>query len=75
MEVFRHSILGLEQYQVRCRVPSGSALLWDRYYEENKEKFDFYTYELIDWDEVTEHLPKIDMEQFFKELAKPLDNE
>lgn len=45
------------------------------YYEENKEKFDFYTYELIDWDEVTEHLPKIDMEQFFKELAKPLDNE
>ena len=45
------------------------------YYEENKEKFDFYTYELIDWDEVTEHLPKIDMEQVFKELAKPLDNE
>ena len=27
------------------------------YYKENKDKFDFYNYELIDWDEVTASLP------------------
>lgn len=41
------------------------------YYKENKDKFDFYNYELIDWDEVTAPLPPIDMEEVFRKLADP----
>lgn len=41
------------------------------YYKENKDKFDFYNYELIDWDEVTASLPPIDMEEVFRKLADP----
>ena len=43
------------------------------YYKDNKEKFHF-NYEIIDWDEATSHIPPIDMEKFFAELAKS-DNE
>ena len=43
------------------------------YYKENRDKFHF-NYEIIDWDEVTSHLPPIDMEKVFAELAKS-DNE
>ena len=38
-------------------------------YKENRDKFHF-NYEIIDWDEVTSHLPPIDMEKVFAELAK-----
>ena len=41
----------------------------ESYYKRNKEKFQF-NYEIIDWDEVTSHLPPIDMEEVFAELAK-----
>lgn len=45
----------------------------EAYYKENRDKFHF-NYEIIDWDEVTSHLPPIDMEKIFAELAKG-DNE
>ena len=41
----------------------------ESFYKENKEKFHF-NYKIIDWDEVTMHLPSIDMEKVFSELAK-----
>lgn len=41
----------------------------ESYYKENKDKFHF-NYEIIDWDEVTSHLPAIDMEKVINELAK-----
>lgn len=41
----------------------------EAYYKENGDKFHF-NYEIIDWDEVTSHLPPIDMEKVFAELAK-----
>ncbi len=41
------------------------------YYKENKDKFDFYNYELIDWDKVTASLPPIDMEEMFRKLSDP----
>lgn len=41
----------------------------ETYYKENRDKFHF-NYEIIDWDEVTSHLPPIDMEKVFTELAK-----
>lgn len=41
----------------------------ESFYKENKEKFHF-NYKIIDWDEVTTHLPPIDMEKVFSELAK-----
>ena len=41
----------------------------ETYYKENRDKFHF-NYEIIDWDEVTSHLPPIDMEKVFAELAK-----
>lgn len=41
----------------------------ESYYKDNKDKFHF-NYEIIDWDEVTSHLPPIDMEKVFSELAK-----
>lgn len=41
------------------------------YYNENKDKFDFYNYELIDWDEVTASLHPINMEEMFRKLADP----
>ena len=41
----------------------------ESYYKENREKFSF-NYEIIDWDEVTSHLPPIDMDKFFAELAR-----
>lgn len=41
----------------------------ESYYKKNKDKFHF-NYEIIDWDEVTSHLPPIDMEQFWATLAK-----
>ncbi|MDE5599168.1 MAG: hypothetical protein K2J04_15240 [Lachnospiraceae bacterium] len=41
----------------------------ESYYKENKVKFHF-NYEIIDWDEITSHLPPIDMEEVFNELAK-----
>lgn len=41
----------------------------ESFYKENKEKFHF-NYKIIDWDEVTTHLPSIDMEKVFSELAK-----
>lgn len=41
----------------------------ESYYKENKDKFHF-NYEIIDWDEVTSHLPPIDMEKILNELAK-----
>lgn len=44
----------------------------ESYYKRNKEKFHF-NYEIIDWDEVTSHLPPLDMEKFFAELAKTSD--
>lgn len=45
----------------------------EAYYKENSDKF-YFNYEIIDWDEVTSHLPPIDMEKVFAELAKS-DNE
>lgn len=45
----------------------------EAYYKENRDKFHF-NYEIIDWDEVTSHLPPIEMEKVFVELAKS-DNE
>ena len=45
----------------------------ETYYKENRDKFHF-NYEIIDWDEVTSHLPPRDMEKVFAELAKS-DNE
>ncbi len=41
----------------------------ESYYKEYKDKFHF-NYEIIDWDEVTSHLPSIDMEKVINELAK-----
>ena len=41
----------------------------ESYFRDNRDKFHF-NYEIIDWDEVTLHLPPIDMEKFFAELAK-----
>lgn len=41
----------------------------ESYYKEYKDKF-HYNYEIIDWDEVTSHLPSIDMEKVINELAK-----
>lgn len=41
----------------------------ESYYKENREKFSF-NYEIIDWDEVTSHMPPIDMNKFFAELAR-----
>ena len=41
----------------------------ETYYKENRDKFHF-TYEIIDWDEVTSHLLRIDMDKFFAELAR-----
>ena len=45
----------------------------EAYYKKNRDKFHF-NYEIIDGDEVTSHLPLIDMEKVFVELAKS-DNE
>ena len=42
----------------------------EKYYKDNKEKFQF-NYEILDWDKATEHLPKIDMEAFMRALADP----
>lgn len=41
----------------------------ESYYKDNRDKFRF-NYEIIDWDEVTSHLPPIDMGKFFAELSK-----
>ena len=41
----------------------------EKYYKENKDKF-YFNYEIIDWDEVTSHLPPIDIEKVFSELSK-----
>lgn len=41
----------------------------ESYYKENKDKFHF-NYEIIDWDEVTSHLPQIDKEKVLNEFAK-----
>lgn len=41
------------------------------HYKENKDKFDFYNYELIDWDKVTASLPTIAMDEVFRKLADP----
>lgn len=41
----------------------------ESYYKKYKDKFHF-NYEIIDWDEVTSHLPSIDMEKVINELAK-----
>ena len=41
----------------------------ESYYKENKDKF-YFNYEIIDWDEVVSHLPPIDMDEVFSELAK-----
>ena len=41
----------------------------EAYYKENSDKF-YFNYEIIDWDEVTSHLPPIDMEKVLAELAK-----
>jgi len=32
-----------------------------------------FNYEIIDWNEFTSHLPPVDMEKFFAELAKTND--
>lgn len=45
----------------------------ESYYEENIDKFHF-NYEIIDWDEVTSHLPPIDMEKVFSELTKSAED-
>ena len=37
------------------------------YYKENMDKFHF-NYEIIDWNEVTSHLPPIDMGKALSEL-------
>ena len=47
------------------------CLCAEGYYKENKDKFDFYNYELIDWDKVTASLPPINMEEMFRKLAGP----
>ena len=44
----------------------------ESYFRDNRDKFHF-NYEIIDWDEVTLHLPPIDMEKVFAELAKSGD--
>ena len=44
----------------------------ESYYKKNKEKF-YFNNGIIDWDEVTYHLPHIDIEKFFAELAKTND--
>ena len=41
----------------------------EAYYKENRNKFHF-NYEIIDWDEVTLHLPQIDTEMVLAELIK-----
>ena len=44
----------------------------ESYFRDNRDKFHF-NYEIIDWYEVTLHLPSIDMEKVFAELAKSGD--
>lgn len=46
----------------------------ESYYKENIDKFQF-NYEIIDWDDVTSHLPRVDMEEVFIELAKSDEEE
>ena len=41
----------------------------ESYYRDNGDKFHF-NYEIVDWDEVTSHLPPIDKGKVFSELAK-----
>ena len=41
----------------------------ESYYKDNRDKFHF-NYEIIDWDEVTSHLPPLNMEKFFAELIQ-----
>lgn len=44
----------------------------ESYFRDNRDKFHF-NYEIIDWDKVTSHLPPIDREKVFAELAKSGD--
>lgn len=52
---------------VRLRIQLSEVA--ETYYKENRDKFHF-NYEIIDLDGVTSHLPPIDMEKVFAELAK-----
>lgn len=52
-----------------CMILCNVAESYYKEYKEYKDKFHF-NYEIIDWDEVTSHLPSIDMEKVINELAK-----
>lgn len=56
---------GIREYQVNVRrLCMIICLCAEAYYYDNKDKFKFFNYKIIDWDTITAGLPKISLEDY-----------